>query len=204
MLGDKLQVYIKCLNDFSSDINGSRSSYLEEIDREKGPGKKTRIHANNLKMFSDPGECIDGLRKGVDTNPDLVELETAGVAYAKALEELKEPMAQAYAYLDSEDFKDDKWAKGQELHPILLAGFDAFAAASGALDGEVATINGELQERRLITLEKQGGRTMPFLIANNNLRAKTLVGLSAVDKVEDLKLEPISRRTKRKPMQSSR
>lgn len=186
----KLQPYIKCLNGFSESIHKSRIRYMEETDPKEGPNDKTRLHANNLKMFGDPAECIEAMRAGVDIDPDEPELEKAGVAFADALEKLQGPMKEAFDYYDKEDFKDDKWAKGKELHAKLMAGFDAFAPANEALHAQVDTLNSAVQQAQLAKLEKEKGRTLPFLIANTNMQAKQLIKASDVPKFEDLELEP--------------
>jgi hypothetical protein len=150
----KLQSYIECQNRFSSRAHESQRRYLSWADAEKGPaGAKNPM---GLYTLDEPKQCIDGIAQSKDMDPDMPELEKAGDAYAVALGKLVPILEEANDYYEQKNFQDDKFAKGQELHPKLMAAWEEFDKADSALDSQVKVLNRAEREKSLAEREKTG------------------------------------------------
>lgn len=160
-LSQKLSGYITCTNNVSSRVRSSGDRYLSWIDAEKGlTGEEKYVHG--LYSFPDTKACKDGIATSKDVDPDDAEIEKAAEEYLAALNELEPIAAEAQKYYDDEDYKDDKFAKGKELHPKLTAGFGKFAKADSVLHGLVAKHGDALQLRELERIEKEEGKKLLY------------------------------------------
>jgi hypothetical protein len=122
-------------------------------------------------------------------------LEKAGDAYVKALLALEPLLKQAQTYYGQGDHKDDDCARGRELHPKLMAAWDAYAKADKALHEISIRLNDERQERQLARLKK-AGQTLPFLTRAMLHQAKVLVREGSVRDYPQLKLAPFKQKLK--------
>ena len=104
-----------------------------------------------------------------------------GDAYAAALGALVPVVNDAYKYYDRGDYKDDKLAKAQKLHPQLVAVFSAFDKADSDLSKAVDQMQEELDRRELARLEKGEGRKAHWHTVQTTLLAKALLQESAKD-----------------------
>lgn len=187
-LGNKLAGYIPCINDTSDRIVDARKRYSDWVDPKVGiTGKETNVYG--LYEISDQKQCIDGIKAAADAEPEDTELETVATAYLTALQEAMPIINEAQKYYEEEDYKDDKFAKGKELHPKLLAAFDKFAAADEPFRKLVVGKNEALQERELVRVEKEEGRKLKFQNKIVMSKAKKLVEASDV---KELKLMDLS------------
>ncbi len=176
-LSAKLQGYITCINGVSSSLSDAAERYLGYVDREAGPTKKT-ASSSVIYEIPDPQACLDGLRAANTAAPALDDVDAAGAAYLEALEAVIPLNAEAYTYYDNENFKDDKLAKGIELHPKLLKAFDAFKAADDTLRTVVESHNDALHERALVAVQQEHGRKLLFHTKNVMQAAKPLLAAS--------------------------
>jgi hypothetical protein len=175
----KLSGYIECMNRFSSRAFDSRSRYLSWADAEKGPAGAR--NAMGLYSLYDPKQCLEGIAGAKDIDPKNPELEAAGDAYGAALAKLVPLLDQANDYYEQKNFKDDKFAKGQELHPKLMAAWDEFSAADIKLRGQVSVLNRAERERSLAEREKTEGKNLMTLLDRASLEAQDLMDLGSVD-----------------------
>jgi len=173
-LSEKLQPYIDCINRQSNNVNDSASRYFQWIpDPKAGPTGKE----NPLGLFEirDIKPCVDGIAASADKEPDDTELETTAKAYSDALVAVEAVANPAYKYYDEDNYKDDKWAKAKEMHPKLVAAFDAFAAADKGMRTAVATRNDALQERDLARVEAEMGKILMWHHKKTMLLAKKVM-----------------------------
>ena len=177
-LGEKLNAYIDCGNSFTNRVYESRDRYLKWCDPKKGP---TGHEGNNFGIYSLPDveSCVSEIAKVKAIQPSAPELEKAADAYAAALTTLEPIVKQAYDYYHDEDFKDDKMAKGKEMHPKLMAAFDQFAQAQHEFSRLVAEKNDALHVRSLALIEKREGRSIHFLHLSAMQSARKVVEAGA-------------------------
>ena len=181
-LGEKLGMYIECLNGFSRDAFRSRNYYLKEVDRDKGPtGKETSIHLYALTYT--PERCTQAIDKAKAAKPSLPEIEAAAAEYRKSVNSLPPLVKSLHDYYDHKDFKDDKFAKGKQQHPQLVAAFDAFEKANKPLDEKVTVLNDQIAQRQLERLKARPERKMQYLIEKAVDDAKKLVKLVNIESI---------------------
>ena len=193
-MGQKLNAYIGCTNDFSQMVSRLRHNYLSHMkDPKAGPKpKQRRSYAGAWTMVDPKGRCADKIAKANAAKPSLPKLEAAGSAYADALLALAPLYKQASDYYRSKNFKDDKYKKGIALHPKLMAAWDAFLAADSQLRAITYRVNDDMQARALARIEKKHGRTLPFLTRNMLAQAKSLVRIGSVRDYPKLDLKPFT------------
>lgn len=189
-LGMKLGGYIDCINGPSGRVLDSASRYAQWVDLEKGlTGKEKNVYG--LYDHELDTSCIEGITKSNDADPDDPELEKAATAWADAYKTVQPLIHDAYGYYDEDDYKDDAFAKGKEMHDGLVKGFDAFREADLKLRQMVAAKNDALQGRRLAQLEKDEGRKLRFQQANIMDKAKKLMAATDAPSLEELDLEAL-------------
>ncbi len=182
-LAEKLQGYIECLNSASRDALRSRSNYLRTVDADKGPTAKTRtVYVSEINA----DRCVKALEKVQNKTPALPEIQAAADEYKKALEALAPITKTLHQYYDRKDYKDDKFAKGQELHPKAMAAFTAFEKANDALDQKVTALNDQVGQRHLARLKDRPERKLEYLIERSVDDAKKLVKLVDIDSIAKL------------------
>jgi hypothetical protein len=186
---NKLQPYIKCLNDFSGRIAEGRERYLATVAPESGPTGKEPHISSPFPLVGDPKTCADGVAAIASKEPRLPELETAGTELAAVVVRIGPLLKTVDHYYSQGDYKDDKMAKGKELHKLLLAEWTAFGKADRALRAQVETINRRAKQRRLAELEKTEGRKLAFLMQNALFQAEPVVQTGDVPDVTELPLD---------------
>jgi hypothetical protein len=182
-LAEKLQGYIECLNGASRDASRSKNNYLRQVDADKGPSPKlSSVYVSEITTEY----CVKALDKVQPLKPELPEIQTAATEYKTALESLAPLAKTLHQYYDRKDFKDDKFAKGQELHPKFMAALTTFEKANKTLDERVTTLNEQVGQRHLSRLKNRADRKLEYLIEKSVDDAKKLVKLVDVDSIDKL------------------
>jgi hypothetical protein len=120
-------------------------------------------------------DCAKGVAEAKAAAPAHAELERLSAAYVTAVQILEPLLKEADDYYEQENYRDDKFVKGKQMHGQLLAAWDIFAKADTALRDAVARIGDERQTAELARIEKAEGRTARFHVMNTFLKAKALV-----------------------------
>jgi hypothetical protein len=156
-LGEKLEEYLKgCLNNYvRTKFRDSADNYLQDVDEKKGP---TEAHPPYLRNV-DPkevDECVQAAAKGKGMAPALPELDDAVAAFAAAIKAGTPLLNDAQTYYDQKNYKDDKMAKGQALHPQLVTLFKGVNSASHDMSEAFSKQKGPLDARELERLKTKG------------------------------------------------
>ena len=193
-LSARLNAYIACTNGFSSGVYRVRDAYLGYFkDPAAGPARKQkRVYTSSFKLRHTDRVCADPVAKAQAVPGSLPELDKAGDEYLAALLALEPLLAQAEDYYRQENYKDDRFALGRELHPQLMQAWAEFARADEALREISTRLNDERQDRELILLEGEQGRTFPFLSQTVMATAKKLIRIGSVPDYPELDLERFS------------
>lgn len=191
-LGAKLDPYIECMNRHSEMAFKSRDRYLSWVKSAKeGPtGRESVVYG--LYPLYDPADCFKAIEAAAAKTPDVPALEAAASRYAGALGELKRVVDEAHDYYDLEDYRDDGFAKGRQMHAGLMQAWAAFETASDALDREVATLKQGLVERGLAQLRDDPARQRDYAAQLLLFRARQMVDIGAV-RQDALDLEAFER-----------
>jgi hypothetical protein len=187
-LGNKLGEYINCMNGTSKRVVDSRNRYLSWIDDEKiGPTGKERIVYGLYDINA--STCFPSLDRAKTQPPSLPEVESAAAEYRKALEELDPLVKQANKYYDQKDYKDDKMAKGKQLHQELMNAFAKFEQVSKGFEERVISLNDGVNARQFARLEKDPSRRLQYLSQKSLNEAKALIKLTDIAELKELDLQ---------------
>lgn len=183
---EKLQAYIDCYNRLDGRAHRALTRYASWIkDMEAGPTGNERI-VYGLYTIDTEGVagCKTAMTEAAAQKPVLDKLDPAAVAYIQSLETLDKTVNEADRYYSRENYKDDKFAKGKELHPPLLAQAKAFRAASDVFSRELEVENDKLLAAQIAEVERAEGRKLTYWRMSLMAQAKQLVNLMAEDDFE--------------------
>jgi len=175
-LGEKLNGYIRdCLNRYSKSVHSAEERYFEWADAKKGPTGKERNIYGVYEISLDPEQCKAAIAKANAAQPSKPDMEKLASAYSTALVSVVPVINEAHKYYERGDYKDDKMAKAKQLHPKLVAGFEAFDKADTDLSQLVDQVQEDLDKRELVRIEKEEGKKGHWHTVNTTLLAKPLL-----------------------------
>lgn len=184
-LGEKLSGYIDCINRDAPRVSAAINSYFSSIDRDKGP-VENRNGNYPLRHPVDEKHCVEWIEKANAAEPKDAALEGSATKYVSSLKEFSTTYTTLATYYDEKDFKDDKLAKGRELHPKVVKLSDELLEAEKKLREEIAKRNDGLKERELTRIEKTEGRKLYFQAHNVMAKAKVLSQFADSESFKDI------------------
>jgi Protein of unknown function (DUF3829) len=170
---EKLNAYVGCINRLSERAYESRKRYFSWVGK-NGPTGKERIIYGTYTIY-DTSDCKKNVEKANALEPRDAALEAAASAYVEAVSKLEPMLKDADDYYTQENYKDDRMAKGQALHPLLVAAWDAFASADKALRGGVEAINDRRAVEKLAEIERGEGRKARYHVEALMIQAKRVL-----------------------------
>lgn len=179
LLTTKLNAYVECLNSIDGSVRDSAQSYVEWMaNAEKGPTGKER----NVSVLGDVNpyklkDCTKGINEASKASPKLPVLDAAAIQYLADLTTLQPLVSQAHLYYSQEDYKDDGFAKGKQMHQPLIKAFDRFMKSSDQFDAEVEKENNAVVAAQLVEIEKSEGRHCRYYRLALVTQAKQLAAL---------------------------
>ena len=187
----KLNAYIGCFNALDSKTHDSLQSYTRWIkDVEAGPsGRETQVYGPFEISDYDMKQCDAPVTEAIAAKPALAELDDAAGRYQQALKALAPVSKEAHDYYDRQDYEDDQFAKGKQMHGPLMAAFKQFVAASEQFNAELERQNDAAQREQLKVLEQAEGRTREYYRLAMMLEAKAIVELMTQDAFDTAKAQ---------------
>ena len=175
----KLNAYIGCFNRVDSQVHTGAENYVGWMkDPAAGPtGRESRVYGPFDIDAYDMKLCDGPMREAVAASPSLPSLDAAARRYTEALKVLQPLSHEARDYYERQDYEDDQFAKGKQLHAPLMAALGAFAEASGTFSAELDSQNDAAQREQLKLLEQAQGRTREYYRLAMMLDAKEIVGV---------------------------
>lgn len=195
-LTEKTNLYIKsCVNAYSNRIMDSYERYASWLKNpEAGPtGKETTVYGL-YELNGDGQDCLDAIGKAKQMQPSLPAAETSADNYAAALKEAVARVKEIYPYYDREDYKDDKFARAKEFHPVLLKAFKDFEAANKAFVAEVDKLEDTVAQNNLKEYEGKPELRAKFLVTESSIKAKRVlnqISQTEFDKLDAATLQPL-------------
>lgn len=185
----KLNAYIGCFNALDSKTHGSIQSYTRWIkDVDAGPtGRETHVYGPFEISDYDMKQCGAPVTEAIAAKPALADLDAAAAHYQQALKALVPLSKDAHDYYDRQDYEDDQFAKGKQLHAPLMAAFKDFVAASETFNAELERQNDAAQREQLKALEQAEGRTRAYYRLAMMLEAKAIMDLMSDDDFDQAK-----------------
>ncbi|SQI44285.1 Uncharacterised protein [Leminorella richardii] len=175
-VAEKMQAYIQCYNSIDSSIHDSINRYSSWVkDFEKGPtGKESTVYGLYAIHQNSTDSCQRGVTKALDIKPAFNPMDEIAASYLAAAEKVSTEINALNRYYDQGDYTDDKFAKGKELHPKLLAAYKAFEPASKAFSQAISEINDERQKAHLKAMEESEGKTLSYYSLAIMMDAKSI------------------------------
>lgn len=189
--GKKMEAAIACLNRLSERALSSRSRYIDWAGDKPQMKKKPR-NVLGLYTIYETDNCAKGVLEAASATPANVPLDKASAAYVKSVQLLEPLLKEADDYYEQENYKDDKFAKGKDMHGKLLTAWDDFRVADRALRGVVQDIGDVRQMAELARVEKEEGRSAKFHMMNTFLSAKALVSAEASVDMDKMDLAKVN------------
>jgi hypothetical protein len=139
-------------------------------------------------------ECRAKIDRVSGAEPKMPELEKAGEALVASLEVLGPLLEDASEYFGGgKAYAQDQMKHGKELHPQLMAAFDAFAAADDAMGVQLGALEDASLERQMKEMADNPDR-VPYLItatiANGKKVVRLVSGIDDIEQVDLAALEP--------------
>lgn len=183
---DKLQAYIGCYNALDGRAHRALSRYASWVkNMDAGPTGNERIVYGLYPIDTNSvAECHRSMTETAAQKPALEALDAAAVAYANALQALDKTVSDAYTYYDRENYKDDNFAKGKELHPTLHSQGQAFQQASARFSHELDVENDKLLTAELARVEQTEGRKLTYWRMSLMAHAKQLANVAAEEQFD--------------------
>jgi len=180
---EKLNGYIRdCLNRYSKSVHGAEERYFSWlVDPKKGPTGKERIVNGVYDISLDPEACKAAIARSNAAPPKKPDLEKLAEAYSAALSAVVPVINDAHKYYERGDYKDDKMARGRQLHAKLVGAFETFDKADTDLSQLVDQVQEDLDRRELVRIEKEEGKKGHWHTLNTTLLAKPLLREGAKD-----------------------
>ncbi|WP_312705170.1 YiiG family protein [Stenotrophomonas lactitubi] len=185
----KLNAYIGCFNALDSKTHGSIQSYTRWIkDVDAGPsGRETNVYGPFEISDYDMKQCDAPVSEAIAAKPALADLDAAAGQYQQALKALVPISKEAHDYYERQDYEDDRFAKGKQLHAPLMTAFKDFVIASETFNAELERQNDAAQREQLKALEQAEGRTREYYRLAMMLEAKAIVELMTGDDFDQAK-----------------
>lgn len=189
-LGDKLNLYVYCINHTSSSVGRASERYFSWVDHDKGPTGTERIVYGTHEIHH-LEECEKKLDEAEKAEPELEDLEDAAAKWRKALDEVAPLNADIFAYYKDDGHKKDKFAHGKELHAKYTKALDDFSDADKAFRKAFREEKEELDKNEMERL-KRFGLTVQYEQLEFLNRARELVETAyhyPLDKIDEGKLD---------------
>lgn len=160
---ERMDAYVNLINHLAKRARQSKQYYLNWCNEQTGPtGKESNVYT--LYDLDSYKSDLENAEKLIPQNPALT-IDKHAKEFITASLPLIDIVNEAHYYYDQENYKDDNFAKGKEMHPKLMAAFNAFEQALGKFESEYDKIYNERVAKQNEELRKQG-KTLALDIQN--------------------------------------
>jgi hypothetical protein len=165
---EKIAPIIDCINNSDFRLQRTFQAYRRTLDDIKRTGSASFVGGfeDMDTRFANSLKCADGLDQAVKAAPKIEDIDHAASEYATAIREFAPIGVEADRYYSQNDYKDDKWAKGQEIDGKLQPLIAKLEAASEGLHTGVHRELKGIRERRLAALEAKSGKNLRWHAEN--------------------------------------
>lgn len=180
----KLDPYIEsCLNRFSRQVFSAQDRYRQWCDENVGPTGRERNVYGIFQVTGDTSQCASAVQRAALMQPSLPAIEQAANAYVVALNGVVPTINQTYTYYQRQNYRDDGFAQGRQLHGPLIVSLRQFTAAHRALSDAVNDVQDRNNDVLLVRIQNDPNRRMEFLIKTALRTAKRLMRIGREGRV---------------------
>lgn len=180
-LHTKMNAYIDCYNGSSERAISSINRYESWVSNmDNGPTGKEK-HIYGLYSLNGVENCKENVTAVLAIEPKQEKLDGAAKEYLDALLVLDQKVQEADKYYSRENYKDDNFAKGKEMHPALVVAMNAFLKANDQLSSEIRNITDSAQREQLAQMEAAGDKSLDYWMLALVVNSKDLLDLMSED-----------------------
>jgi Protein of unknown function (DUF3829) len=162
----KLNAYTGLLNTSLRAVS-SYARYDSWVDLKTGPTGKERIVYGLYEVSPVLAKrALEAAEAAGRAEPAVAPLDELAREYARAFEAVIPVANEASRYYERQDYKEDKTARGRELHARLVAVFEPFLAQRTRLEAEMKAVKTVLNQRQLVAIERREGRAYAWHVRN--------------------------------------
>lgn len=171
---EKLNAYIECYNGANGRAIDSINRYQSWVkDMEKGPtGKEKHVYGLYELHDHEIAKCKEIVPPAIALQPASESLDKVAQAYLDKLLALNEKVIEANKYYDRENYKDDGFAKGKEMHGPLAAAMKEFLTAEEAFSAALDEENDGALKAQLAEMEAAGQKNLDYWTLSTVIKAK--------------------------------
>lgn len=151
----KLRQVVECANTIADKAYLGRQRYLTWADPEKGPAIVEGKEIHGPYTIKIGNKCKVWAEQAAVTPPLHGDIDRAIKAWAVTTEPLFHVLLDANDYYMNKKYVADAMAHGRDLHPKLLAGWEAFAKADRDLVAVLAPVLRLLEGREVIRARRE-------------------------------------------------
>lgn len=180
----KLDPYIEsCLNRFSRQVFSAQDRYTLWCDENVGPTGRERNVFGIFQVTGETSLCAAAVQRAAAMQPSLPAIEQAANNYVVALNNVVPTINQAHTYYQRQNYRDDGFAQGRQLHGPLIVSLRQFRAAHQALSDAVNQVQDQNNDVLLARIQNDPNRRMEYLIKNSLRTAKRLMRIGREGRV---------------------
>lgn len=182
----KLNAYIDCYNDVDSGLQQGIDYYTSWMkDPQAGPtGREDRPIGPPDLTAADLKNCDTTIAAARAAPPSLPALDGAAQQYLDSLHGLQ-PLAHAgHDYYSREDYQDDAFARGKDMHAPLMAALMNFAERSKTFSSALEAQNMAQQNAALEAMKQRGELNREYYRMAMMRDAKALIDVMAEDRFD--------------------
>ncbi len=172
---EAMGLYAKGFNALIGDPKQMITEYFDAIP-EAGPDPASKPHLFPRQNFgaSKIKEAREAFAKAKDAAPPaLANLAPAATDAIAAIDKVSTIFTEAQKYYDAENYKDDKLARGRELHAQMLAAARQFQTAIDKLEDGLTVIE---DQQAVAELAKHADKGYGYWFRFYNIEAKKFLG----------------------------
>jgi len=120
---NKYNAYIDFGNQFDKSVVTSYDRYFKWAGREEGPSSKSKRIGGVSKLYDSQ---LKKLERAIALDPEIEEVDELMKVVLKNATSLHDILQTADSYYQKQDYKDDDFAKGKDLHKELVIAYDNY------------------------------------------------------------------------------
>jgi hypothetical protein len=161
----KLDPYIEhCINRFSRQVFSAQDRYRSWCNENTGPTGQERNVWGIFQVTGETTRCAEAVQRAAVMSPSLPVIERAASQYVVALNSVVPMINQTYTYYSRQNYRDDGFAQGRQLHGPLIVALRQFSAAHRALSDSVNDVQDRNNELLLARIQNDPSRRLEYLV----------------------------------------
>jgi len=177
--------YVECYNGFEKSRKNAVKRYFSWVkDPKQGPtGKERHVYGiHKIHHFDRCRKSVDEASKISVELKELNELAKLMETYVGAGEKMVALVEKMHRYYEDEDYKDDKFAKGNKLHQEFMKSLSEIEPLAQRFQQVLMNAEDILGNQRMEYYKKNYGEKVRYLLMKTQVEAKRFVEIVQKEK----------------------